>query len=80
MYTYITSYCLSGISAIAIAAGGRHTCVILTGNSVKCWGLNRFNFNNGNGQVGVGQNTWFAFSPLLVAGFGHPTPLLLRRE
>ncbi len=32
--------------ATTIAAGGTHTCLINTGNNVKCWG------NNGNGQVG----------------------------
>ncbi len=28
----------SGVSAIAITLGGWHTCVIVTGGGVKCWG------------------------------------------
>jgi alpha-tubulin suppressor-like RCC1 family protein len=39
----------SGVSAIAIAAGYIHTCVIVTGESVKCWGGNSF------GQLGIGH-------------------------
>ncbi len=33
-------------SVTAIATGGSHSCLIGTGNNVKCWG------NNGNGQLG----------------------------
>ncbi len=44
-----------GVSAAAIALGGEHTCVILSGGisdgEVKCWGWNR------EGQLGIGSTT-----------------------
>jgi alpha-tubulin suppressor-like RCC1 family protein len=38
-----------GARAIAVAAGGSHSCAILEGGAVRCWGDNQF------GQLGTGQ-------------------------
>jgi alpha-tubulin suppressor-like RCC1 family protein len=58
MYTYTRArvhhnhaQTLPGISATAIAVGFDHTCAIVTGGGVKCWGRNDF------GQLGIGSTT-----------------------
>ena len=53
---------LSGMFAIAISSGAYHTCVIVTGTGVKCWG------GNGYGQLGIGS-TGNQYSPVDVPGF-----------
>jgi alpha-tubulin suppressor-like RCC1 family protein len=54
-----------GISgATAIAAGGTHSCAVLAGGKVACWGANT------NGQAGKGTVSGTELSPVPVAGFG----------
>ena len=54
---------VSGYSAIAIALGRYHTCAIVTGGTLKCWGY------NGNGQLGI-YNYNTQYSPVDVLGSG----------
>ncbi len=60
---------LSGVSAIAIAAGGGHTCAIVAGGGVKCWGVNEY------GQLGIG-NTTDKWSPVDVPGAARESTLM----
>jgi alpha-tubulin suppressor-like RCC1 family protein len=72
-----TSVDVSGLSSgvAAIAAGGGHTCALMTAGGVKCWGSNQF------GQLGDGW-AW-STTPVDVIGFGEAgqkvyLPLILR--
>ena len=69
----------SGVTAIA--AGEYHTCALLDGGSVKCWG------DNNRGQLGDGTASWMKNIPVSVsglnsgvtniaAGWGHTCALL----
>jgi alpha-tubulin suppressor-like RCC1 family protein len=50
-------------SAQAIAAGGSHTCALLAGGALQCWGL------NSSGQLGNSSNTSSGL-PQAVTGLG----------
>jgi len=57
-----TPVSVSGLSGvIAIAAGGAHSCAVVAGGSVKCWGANT------HGQLGNGSTT-NSFTPVSVSG------------
>jgi alpha-tubulin suppressor-like RCC1 family protein len=52
----------AGVAAIAIAAGAMHTCAVLAGGSMECWGGNPY------GQVGNGSVGGAFPSPVAVSG------------
>ena len=58
-----------GGSAIAIAAGGTHTCAVLASGHVQCWGL------NANGQLGAGDAPYQTGTPQDVAGIENAVAL-----
>jgi alpha-tubulin suppressor-like RCC1 family protein len=58
---------VSGVTdATAIAPGGGHTCALLTGGTVRCWGGNYY------GQLGDGTTTDRA-TPVVVSGISDAT-------
>ena len=55
----------------SIATGSYHTCVIVTGGGVKCWGRNNY------GQLGIGSSNT-QYSPVNVGlGSGMDWPIVL---
>jgi Alpha-tubulin suppressor and related RCC1 domain-containing proteins len=53
--------------AVAIAAGGGHSCALLKDGRVACWGWNN------NGQLGVGDTT-NRTTPVIVSSIGTTLP------
>jgi alpha-tubulin suppressor-like RCC1 family protein/uncharacterized membrane protein YgcG len=61
-YYRVTPVAVSGITnAIAITAGSQHTCALLAGGSIDCWGWNAY------GQLGDGT-TEIRRTPVAVSG------------
>ena len=56
-----SEYLATGV--IAITAGDLHTCVLVTGGGVDCWGYNSY------GQLGTGDTT-NRLIPTAVKGLG----------
>ena len=61
LYEAVLNLGVPGNSTIAIALGMSHTCIIVAGGGVKCWG------DNWAGKLGIGSNIR-ATRPMDVAG------------
>lgn len=63
---------VSGLNSgvITVAGGGSHTCALLAGGAVKCWGA------NGSGQLGAGAADPALATPVDVVGLPAPAASL----
>ena len=57
-----------GSGAVAISAGGNHTCAITAAGAVQCWGY------NGAGQIGD-NSTFDRWTPATVSGISSATSI-----
>jgi alpha-tubulin suppressor-like RCC1 family protein len=56
-----------GARVLDVAAGGQHTCAIVEGGGVKCWGCNIY------GELGIGVTSQTpSLAPVDVVGLGGP--------
>ncbi|RJQ54728.1 MAG: hypothetical protein C4526_04935 [Nitrospiraceae bacterium] len=64
-----TTRVLSPLSSTIAASEWSHTCAVLPGGTVKCWGYNY------NGELGAGtppnEAPWAAYSPVSVSGISN---------